>query len=222
MKEKIGEILISKTFDSWLKDPAIVKRLIEGGRGRNQREIILRNKIFDELDIKYPGIYKKEEARIDLNNPHSKILCEFGHNGLWQPSIYHINKPVSDFYKRANKFIFKEYYSVHFISDIVAIDPSHNVGISYLKPGQYSLGILRIIKNRNIALFKLETIKNDFEKIDVDYKIHNFQNLIFKGSRINIYALIVGPFVKSDWGKMQKLFIGELDIVEKELIIKSN
>lgn len=215
MKEKIGKILVSKNFTDWLKNPETVQRMVEGGRGRNQREIILRNKVFDDLKIQYPGVYRKEQGRHDISDPNSKTTIEFGHNGLWQPSIYHINKPVSDFYKRTNSF--SHFYSVHFITDIIVLDSSHSIGASYLKPSQYSLGILRIIKNRNIARYNLDTIKDDFERLDLDYKIHNFQNLNCGKSIIKIYAIIVGPFKKNDWSKMQKTFDGELDIVENDI-----
>lgn len=215
MKEKISKILVSKNFTDWLKNPEIVQRIVEGGRGTNQREIILRNEVFDELDLKYPGVYRKELRRHDISDPASKTTIEFGHNGLWQPSIYHINKPISDFYKRANSF--KHFYYVHFITDIIVLDSSHKIGKSYLMPSQYSLGILRTIKNRNIARYNLDTIKDDFERLDLYYNIHNFQNLNCVKTAINIYAIIIGPFIKGDWSKIQKTFDGELDIVENDI-----
>ena len=151
MKEKIGRILVSKSFTDWLKTPETVKRLVEGGRGRNQRELLIRNKIFEELDKMFPGIYQRETRRIDISNPSSNTTIEFGHNGLWQPSYFHINKPITDFYKRAKAHVFNNFYAVHFITDIVQLDPTHSFAESYKKPGIQSLGINRMEKNRNIA-----------------------------------------------------------------------
>jgi len=211
MKNIFKEILNSNNFTNWLKNSKNIERIIKGGRGKNQREIILRDIVFKELEKNIKDRFEKEKNKHDIREKNTKTTIEFGHNGLWQPTKYHINKPISDFFKRAQEC--NKFYSVHFITDIIELADTHKsyVGKSYLKKINY------YIENRKFAEDKLDEIKSDFKKLDSEPVFYNIKNLTSGGSSINLYIIIIGPIEKSNWKNIQKNFDGELNIVKKNI-----
>lgn len=100
MKNKIIKILKSKQFLSWISSPKTIEKHIKGGA--NERELLIRNYIFNELNKQYPNQFFKERNYVDLTDVVNNKICEFGHSMTWQPANYTYGKILQDYVKRAH------------------------------------------------------------------------------------------------------------------------
>lgn len=185
MKSELEYIIKSKDFHDILNQDGLKLKLIEGGGGTDQREILYRNAIYGELERIHPGDYLKEKlGRKDLWCKKTKSLCEVGHNGTWQPSRFAIDKADRDFIKRSMNPTFNHYYALLIITDFLMRDPSHKVGATYINP------IDRINSNRLKARQRISDINAYALSHDKDSIYHSITLTALGGSQITIHFFL--------------------------------
>lgn len=204
MIKEINTVLNSTNFKNWLSQNRILTDFLNGYH--RKRELLIRDKIFYELERESPGRFQKEKRYRDLIDLKTGSICELGHSGMFQNPHFVANKCLTDYYKRKiRQNDSRNYYSLQIFTDI----RKYSGSIKY----KDKVDVLN--NNRSIKFGdrqnRISIVNNDFSKISCD-KLSNPLSFLAKGNEIDLYYILSGPLVLN-WLTLKKEFnIKDIDL----------
>ncbi|MCX6257985.1 MAG: hypothetical protein NTW49_08850 [Bacteroidia bacterium] len=197
MTTEILNIIKSNVFRQWLSNEDELSNFVNGNH--RKRELLIRDKLFDELERNFPGRFKKEQNYRDLIDLKTESICELGHSGMFQNPHFVARKCISDYYKRK----IRQQDSRNFISLQILTDIKKYQGTI-----KYQSMVDTLNNNRS---WKYGNRKNRICVINQDYTlIGNFHlsqpmNISASIYEIDLYYLISGP-LNLNWSRLRNSY----------------